>query len=134
MNNRRKFRQLFCATHERLIQERWERLSGPDHAPACVALFGAGAHTRWLLKLVRHTKGPRITVILDDQATPKQRLMGVPVRRPDAFDAATVKAIILSSDALIRKFTARCRALYGKKVPLINLHKDLPPGPYPKET
>ncbi len=108
-----------------------ERFSGP------VAIFGAGKHTPWLLDATSDLTGPRIAAILDDRAPVSQhpasdnevssegRIANIPVIRPSSVDADRFDAILISSWFQHDAILARCRDLYGDRIPLICLTSDL---------
>lgn len=96
-----------------------------------VALFGAGAHTRWLLEIIKDVAGPGIAVILDDNAAENQFIEKIPVIKP-GLEHKNFDAVVLSTDAHQAAFIERCRELWGDTVKLIDLYEGLPPGPYPK--
>lgn len=125
----KKLKEFFFA---RMVQCQWQNFSHRNGRQARVALFGAGLHTHWLLSIVPHKRGPKVIAILDDFASSRCRIRGIPVVRAAEFDFHQVDAIIPSTDTSTGLFVNRCRALYGPRVPLWYLYKGLPAGPYPK--
>jgi hypothetical protein len=117
----------FVKAHVRQV---W-RLLNVDHAYQRVALFGAGDHTQWLQHCVQHDDGPTVTAIIDDKPSDRQ-LFDLPVTRSDSFSPETCDAIVLSSDCWQAPMLQRCRELFGKEVPIVDLYDNLPPGPYRK--
>jgi GT2 family glycosyltransferase len=105
--------------------------SGRDR-PMRVALFGAGRHTRWLLDFACDLPGPTVRFILDDRATPGQRLDGIPVIPPGVLCTDQVDAVVLSSDAYESQLAARCTELFSDRVRVIRLYEGLPAGGYDK--
>ncbi len=116
------------------LKELWVRV-GRRAAGRPVALFGAGKHTRRLLRLVEHTAdGPRVAVILDDHAAMND-INDIPVRRPAAVDPCSVSAIVVSTDTLQKQLGDRAvawaaGAAPGKRPDVVRLYDDMPDGPY----
>lgn len=130
--NCKTYRKLLVSANEQLVLDRWQKLAVKNGNAQRVALFGAGAHTTWLLKLVHRKVVPDIVAILDDNAMLGQTINKIPVLLPKNFDVVNVDVIVLSTDTLTSVFKRRCRKLYGKKIPLVNLYEGMLPGPYPK--
>ncbi|MCH7885252.1 MAG: hypothetical protein IIC01_08385, partial [Planctomycetes bacterium] len=96
-----------------------------------VCLFGAGAHTRWLVSVISDLPGPTVVCILDDQ--PKTNsIAGFPVRQADSIDIDTVELVLVSSDRWEEELYARCKQLWGDRVEILRLYEGLPRGPYDK--
>ena len=79
-----------------------------------IALFGAGAHTEWLLRSwwPQHAQGISIECILDDHAA-KRDVLGVAVRRPSEAGISSRTAIVPSSDAHEETILARAGEMFG---------------------
>jgi glycosyltransferase involved in cell wall biosynthesis len=107
------------------VRRRWSELKGD------VVLFGAGAHTPWLLGVIDGRPGPNITAILDDNAQPGTDIRGIPVVRPTDVNPAP-GTIVLSTDTVAETLTVRCRELFDGRTRVVNLYESLDPGPYPK--
>jgi hypothetical protein len=107
------------------VRRRWSELDGE------VVLFGAGAHTPWLLGTVGGLAGPQVAAILDDNAKGTREIRGIPVVRPESL-AERPRTVVLSSDTISDKLTARCRELFGSDIAVVDLYEGLPVGPYPK--
>lgn len=107
------------------VRRRWSELDGD------VVLFGAGAHTPWLLGIIDGHPGPHITAILDDNARPGTEIRGIPVVRPDRLDAEP-STIVLSTDTVAGALAQRCQELFDGHARIIDLYDSLGPGPYPK--
>jgi len=107
------------------VRGRWARLEGE------VILFGAGAHTPWLLGIVHGLAGPEVTAILDDHAEPGREIRGIPILHPDKL-AAPPPTVVLSTDTLQETLARRCRELFGPSTRIVNLYEGFVPGPYPK--
>jgi len=103
-----------------------------DEGIKSVALFGAGAHTRWLLDIIAEIHEPKIVGIFDDNAVEGQLIGKIPVLKPDHI-RQDFDALVLSTDVHQAVFTKRCRQLWGHGITLIDLYKGLPFGPYPKD-
>lgn len=100
-----------------------------------VAIFGAGKHTRWLESVVPRTSGLLVTHVLDDNSNGILReYWGCRVSHPSELSTDGVDAIVLSTDTprIRQAMLRRCRELYGRKVPVINLYAGLPPSLYRK--
>ncbi len=81
---------------------------------ARIALFGAGAHTDWLLRSwwPENAQGISIDCILDDH-TAKTDVLGVAVRRPSEIAISPQIAIVPSSDAHEKSILARAQEVFG---------------------
>lgn len=110
------------------VRELWRRL-GVCGEP--IAVFGAGAHTFWMLQCVWDVRGPDVACILDDAAEPGQTLLDHQVVRPVEGEPPC-RCILVSSDGHEERLARRCRELYGEAVEVVRLYEGLPPGPYPK--
>ena len=96
-----------------------------------MALFGAGAHTRWLLDVTRDLPALPIVYILDD-APKGDTYLGLSVRRPTEIDITQFDLVLISSDQWEPRLAARVEELWGARVETVRLYQDLPPGPYDK--
>lgn len=114
---------------EKHVKAVWASL--PAQGITKVAVFGAGKHTAWLSQITGETPGPQVVAVLDEQSlsTPYWNLRPI---APATWNPATAQAVILSSDAVQKSMTERCRHLFGDLVHVINLYDGLPPGPYAK--
>ncbi len=116
------------------LKEFWWRV-GCRAAGRPVALYGAGAHTRRLLHIVKDTPGgPQIAAILDDDPV-RSDLSGIPVRKPAEVDPCSIAAIIVSTDTLQEQLGDRARvwaagATPGAAPEVVRLYDDMPDGPY----
>lgn len=123
-----KMADLFLVPYVRSV---WEMLRYRLGASERMCLFGAGAHTRWLLSVTQDLPRPPIECILDDDPV-DESLAGIAVRRPGQIDVEKIALILLSSDRWEEELAARCRALWGDRVEVIRLYEGLPCGPYDK--
>lgn len=113
------------------IRARWELLKTQLPLGKKFALYGAGAHTRWLLNVTRDLSDLRPTVILDDE--PKTRAIdGIPVCHPSDVAADDLGLVLISSDQWESLMVGRCRDWFGGRVMIERLYEHLPPGPYDK--
>lgn len=87
-----------------------------------IALFGAGRHTRPIVRQPWTSHGVRVSVVLDDQ--PRARVLGgVPVARAGTALPEGVGAIVISSEHYERTLYDRACALYGATgLPIVRLY------------
>lgn len=116
---------------EALVVKRWKQLHASMNVKR-IALFGAGQHSLWLDRLLCDQSGPEVVAVLDDCDRVGASYGGLVPLFSEGFDVSEVDAIILSSDCWQPQMEARCRALYGDDVVLVDLYEGLPPGPYKK--
>jgi predicted O-methyltransferase YrrM len=78
-----------------------------------IALYGAGAHTDWLLTTwwPRHGHGITVECVLDDQST-RQDVHGIAVRKPLASAVTPGTSIVPSSDAHEPAIVARAKEIF----------------------
>jgi len=119
---------LFLVPYVRAV---WRELGLRLGSSGRMALFGAGAHTRWLLGVTADLPALPITCMLDDD--PKDaKYLGLPVRRPDEVDTGEITLVLLSSDQWEAQLAARASELWGPSVEIVRLYQNLPLGPYDK--
>ena len=117
------------AQHECFVRKRWKKLAGKS-----ITIYGAGAHSRWLEKVVkRMADGPEIVAVLDDHPKPELRLFGLPVITPDTWEYEKNSSILLSTDVSQGIMAKKCRESFGEHISLIDLYRDCSVGPYPKK-
>jgi len=106
----------------RYVQTTWEgtKLEGHDKA----AIYGAGAHTKWVFDSVDLAKCPEIVAVLDDSPGEGRKIRNCPVLSPEKFDVDQVSVVLLSSNTFEDAMVARLTKLYGDKVKLIRLYED----------
>jgi len=93
-----------------------------------IALYGAGTHTRFLLRSVQNCiQAPEVAWILDDMPGDRRELCGIPIVHPDAADPSRVALVLISSDrfedALVERASAwvsRARKQVGGNQPTIH--------------
>jgi hypothetical protein len=104
-----------------------------NRQPLKIAVFGAGRHTAWLFQITGDIeKQPVIIAVLDDSYQGKE-FHGYPVLKATDFDPASADLILISTDTVSTRIEEKCIELYGDKIRILNMYKDLPPGPYYKE-
>lgn len=117
------------------LEEVWRRV-GRQSAGRPIALYGAGLHTRRLLRIVgRVPRGPHVSVILDDDPAAAGELDSLPVRLPGTVDPRSVAAVVVSTDTIQPALRDRARAWAsgaapGERPDVVPLYDDLPHGPY----
>lgn len=74
-----------------------------------VAMFGAGGHTREMLRLWRRFQGPAPVSIVTSEPTGIEHIEDVRVVEAEAFDARGIDAIVLSSATHERAMAKTCR-------------------------
>ncbi len=115
---------------ERLVTVEWHNLL--LGGIKTVHLFGAGAHTRWLLQLIAEKPGPRVCAILDERPA-TDRLETFPVCALEQADWKTADAVVLSTDIHQKAMRERLdRVAADPPLRIVDLYENLPPGPYPK--
>ena len=126
--------QLSKSLLQAYIQQTWKllRYSKDSKTHLNIAIFGAGAHTLWLERIVDKINGPNIVAILDDNPSPEVTYWGLKPMTPEKLMPYSVDAIILSSDTHIEEMQSRCEHLFGHELQTVNLYEGLPPGPYVK--
>lgn len=103
-----------------------------------IAIYGAGAHTRWLMDVLAKSGAypddmPVISAIMDDNAEKCQPIAGMSIQKPEDVDLRVVDAIVLSSDCFQPKMRERLKGLFnGHTPPMQDLYEGLPAGPYVK--
>lgn len=101
-----------------------------------MCVFGAGAHTRWLLEVTADLPTLPIECILDDKST-ETSIAGIPVRKPGDVDTDAIDLILLSSDRWEDELADRAQSLWrcqieGNQIEVVRLYEGLPRGPYDK--
>ncbi len=101
-----------------------------------MCVFGAGAHTRWLLEVTADLPPLPIDFILDDHAT-ETSVAGIPVCKPEELEPNAIDLILLSSDRWEDELANRARSLWRdqieqKQIEIVRLYEGLPRGPYDK--
>lgn len=104
-----------------------------------IALYGAGAHTRWLLDLLDNNhlypdRISRIVAVLDDKADGNQLLHGIPVIRPSLFKGGKLDAIVLSTDCHQAAMRAQLKGIKEvSTAPVVDIYEGLV-GPFEKSS
>ncbi len=97
-----------------------------------MALYGGGAHTRWLLQVTEDMPSPPIAAILDDNAEGGETIAGIPLVKPSEFRKGSADLILISSDQWEGQLADRARSECGPTVDIMRLYEGLPRGPYDK--
>ena len=119
---------LFLVPYVRAV---WRELGLRLGSKGRLALYGAGAHTRWLLDVTRDLPRLSITCIVDD-APNGATYLDLPLRRPGEVDITESDLVLISSDQWEVQLAARAAELWEGQVEVVRLYQDLPPGPYDK--
>lgn len=110
-------RRLQAALHEL-------KLAGRER----VALYGAGAHTRKVSRVVEASECVRI--IIDDRAGepggPPSRVLGRDVLPPAGLGGREIDAVVVSSDEYEREMLARARG-FSQGIPVVGLYAERGP-------
>ena len=88
-----------------------------------VTLFGAGLHTKWLMRKLAEQALPPPDLIVDEKPQ-ETAIAGVPVKTPPEVDAMTLGLVVVSSDTYAAEMTARAKELWPGKTPIVNLYSD----------
>lgn len=129
----------FCS-RESMIISQWvmEQLRRLKQKHARIALYGAGAHTRWLAEMMKQAEPSSnlfssVKVIMDDQSEHRAPIGNLPIVSPLAVSPDQFDVIILSSDCHQKTMRDRLKIIFSSsQIPIIDLYEGLPPGPYPK--
>ncbi len=113
------------------VRATWRWLHARLGASGRMVIFGAGAHTRWLLSATKDMPALPIEAILDDNPV-QDSIGGIEVRRPDTIGAEEIDLVLISSDRWEQELFDRSRSLWGDSVEIVRLYDGLPVGPYDK--
>jgi len=94
----------------------WELLS---QAYGSIGLYGAGAHTAWLLKELGKAGAKLPSVIFDDKPQASQ-IEGVQVLKPEGKPGVDV--IVVSSDAHALEMFKRAQSIWKEGVRIVNMY------------
>jgi len=117
------------------VKQVWQSLgtAGEGGNAMKIAIFGAGRHTAWLLQVTEKCeKQPVVVAVLDDSYEGKE-FHGYAVMNTLDFNPASADLILISSDTAASRMEEKCKELYHNKILIMNMYRDLPPGPYHKE-
>lgn len=118
------------AFHAAYVRERVDRLIAM--LAGDWAVYGGGAHTRWLLAAISEAARARIRFVIDDAAAPGQSVFGRPVARPACVEPQSCAGVIVSSDTIEQRLTAAACSWLRDPSRVYRLYADLPLGPYDK--
>jgi hypothetical protein len=119
---------LFLVPYVRAVWQMLGHRLGPEGR---MCIYGAGAHTRWLLSVTDDLPPLPIECIVDDEA-PAETLAGLPVRRPDETDPDSIDLVLVSSDQWEKRLVESARRHWGDRAEIVRLYEGLPAGPYDK--
>lgn len=121
--------RLAQAFHAAYVQERVARLFAEHNRPWVI--YGAGAHTRWLLGILPEELRTHIFCLADD-APAAESIVGIPVLDPSDLDRSTRFAVLVSSDSVEDALYRRALLRFPPQTPVYRLYANLPAGPYEK--
>lgn len=92
-----------------------------------VALFGAGHHTRWLLRLLKTKNLPSPVVVFDDNPY-AARIEDVDVVQPQNTEPFDFNTVVVSADPgrMTQILTNRCRKIWGAAKNIVELYREYP--------
>lgn len=94
-----------------------------------VYIYGAGAHSKWLLSITSDLTVASLRGFLDDEG-PSRTLCGYPVTQPDCTRIEDGAIVLISSDRYETQLYERAQNRYGNCATIVRLYEGLPPGPY----
>lgn len=106
------------------------RLQLLNISKAKIAIFGAGQHTLWLENF-SEAWTLDIKYLVDDRDI-SESILGKKVTKPEEININEINTILISSDTFEKQLAHRCFEEFGDKVEVIQLYKNMPPGPYSK--
>lgn len=113
------------------IRSVWQMLAHRLGEAGRMGIFGAGAHTRWLLSVTSDLPRLPIKCIIDDQPE-VPRIEGYDVCRPDEVDVDSLDLILVSSDRWEEELSNRAFGLWAGRIEIVRLYEGLQRGPYDK--
>jgi len=115
----------------RHVRRTWQSVRQMALTRRCSSyIYGAGAHTTWLLGVTSDLPKPPIACILDDEPSASE-IAGIAVERCSSCDVAEGSLILLSSDRFEETLAHNARSRFGPSVEIVRLYAGFPPGPYP---
>ena len=116
-------------SHTRYVRAVWRHAQGTAEAAGVpLYVYGAGAHSEWLLSVTDDLPRAHLGGFLDD--TPRDRFHELPVLHPEQAQVPDGTVVLLSSDRYEEQLHARAQTLFGNHVKLIRLYASMPAGPY----
>lgn len=121
---------------EAYVQQTWRLLgySNAQNQRLRIAIFGAGAHTRWLESVVKTIEGPVVCAVLDDKPEGSDLFWDLRTIHTNALRPEDVDCLLISSDTVNSFLTKKGTEIFGGKIKVLDLYEGLPQGPYPKKT
>ena len=110
-----------------LVKDRWTALkrTSKGHIRS-LAVWPAGQYTSWLHEIVKNSKGPNVVAVLDDKPDSGKIYWGLKPSAPAKANKNDFDSILLATDSIADKLTAKSRELFGDEIELIQLDKGLP--------
>lgn len=100
----------------------WEELTASESP---VALFGAGAHSKWFIGKLRENNLPLPAIVFDDDPD-SNSIDGVNVVKTERPFDYNVSAVLVSSDTYSLEMTRRALQIWDGGVKVINPYSDFP--------
>ncbi len=106
------------------------------HKPCRLAIYSAGAHTRWLEKITADAgpAAPEVRAVIDDTPPAQATFWGLLPMKPEDLDPTSVDAVFISTDRPIHaKLAEKCRQIWQNRLPVIDPYEGFMAGPYHKD-
>jgi hypothetical protein len=119
-------------SHSRFLRAAWSHLSAEAaRSNSLIYIYGAGAHSEWLLSITNDLPRTNLKGFLDDAASGRE-FHGFPIAAPSeaCLEAGTI--VLISSDRHEAELYRRARDQFGDRISVVRLYEGLPPGPYPR--
>ena len=120
--------------HMAYVRERVRRIF--DSRAGAWAIYGGGAHSRWLMGVLQPDLASRVAFFIDDgadRATLEHgTIVGKPIRHPSAVTPAGIAGVLTSSDTIEEKLYASAKRWIGEGGIVERLYAGFPAGPYDK--
>lgn len=120
--------------HIAYVRERVRRIF--DSRPGAWAVYGGGAHSRWLMSALDPDLASRVAFFLDDSADRSNSnpgaIAGRPILHPCTACPSHVVGVLVSSDTMEDRLHAAAKRWIGESGILERLYPGLPAGPYDK--
>lgn len=120
--------------HAAYIRERVRRIF--DSRRGAWAVYGGGAHSRWMMSVLDPELADRVAFFVDDGAShaspATQSIFGKTVRHPSNASPADVVGVLTSSDIIEEQLAEAATRWIGERGVVERLYSGLSPGPYDK--